>query len=129
MPQTIAPYTFAQGTVEPTGSPLPRPMSLHRIESVLKAILPGVFWQLTVSGKYGRLGAPLSILIERLGYPTPLLALAVVDLGWSVLMENRQSNFLIGTGGLACLSVRSPHPSTRRFALRLPTIRSRFRLA
>lgn len=36
----------------------------------MKAPLPGVFGQLAMSGKCGRLGARLDIFIERLDYPT-----------------------------------------------------------
>ncbi len=49
----------------------------HR--AVHEGPLPGVFGQLAVSGKCGRLGAPLGIFIERLDYPTPLLALDIVN--------------------------------------------------
>jgi len=81
VPQTIASCAFAQVTGEPTGILLPRSMSLHRIVPSQKARLLGACGQLTVSVKYGRLGAPLGIFIERHDSPTPPLPPAVVDCG------------------------------------------------
>ena len=79
-PELIQFQLLAQGTGQPTGSPLPRPMQFHLLEPDLHPKTSGEIGQLPISGKQCQGQGSLAFLVEDFDRSTPALALAVVDL-------------------------------------------------
>src|SRR5712691_3793280 len=79
-PEAVQLELLVQMTRQPAGTPLPRPMQLHRLEPNLHAMRPSVLGNRAIGRKQGQLRMATRPFIKRFDHTAPSLVLTVVDL-------------------------------------------------